>query len=97
MSLPRLFARYYTDEMLAEDRNRMAPTFDMSGDDSIPCRWWHPDMGPFCARCGSGRIDLHHGEWDFRTRTPRLWTARQRYELGLYVEPEWWHQAAGMT
>lgn len=104
--LPRLFAGCFSPEALQDDGHRLAPRFDSLGDDSVPCRWWHPDMGPYCARCGSGRIDLHDGEWSREQDGTMLgsgpyrgipWTDAQRILLGLPVEEQWWHQAAGMT
>lgn len=102
--LPRLFAGCFPPERLADDGHRLEPRFDMSGDTSVPCRWWHPDMGPFCARCGSGRMDLHDGEWvgvsllgEQRELGGAPWTDAQRAALGLQLEEQWWHQSAGMT
>lgn len=73
------------------DRNRLAPTYTSLGDDSVPCRWWHPDMGAGCARCGSERPDLHDGVWDYSGTYPnyechpRLWTDVQRWMYGMPV------------
>lgn len=46
-----------------DDGHRLEPRYESLGDASVPCRWWHPDIGGYCARCGSARIDLHAGEW----------------------------------
>jgi hypothetical protein len=94
-----------------DDGHRESPMFNSLGDDNIPCRWWHPDMGPRCARCGSGRADLHDGWWgtdeDATDEPPKIfsslgaerhgipWNDREQSLLGLDVEPKWWHQAAG--
>lgn len=88
-----------------DDGNRENPIYDYLGDDSTPCRWWHPDMGPSCARCGSDRIDLHEGRWDTIGKGPFStdpyrgipWTTVERIKLRLKVEGEWWFQAAGLT
>ena len=100
--LPRLFAGCFPPEQLADDGNRLNPTYNSLGDDSVPCRWWHPDMGPFCARCGSGRMDLHDGEWagtgTFKAGSPfhgEPWTTQQRSALGLPVEKYAGHHGYG--
>ena len=83
-----------------DDRNRLNPRREALGDDSVPCRWWHPDMVAACARCGSERPDLHDGQWWGPINGPYgpvPWTDVQRLQLGLPVEEQWWHQAAGLV
>jgi hypothetical protein len=94
---------------LPDDGDRLTPTYTALGDDSVPCRWWHHDVSPYCARCGSARMDLHDGVWDslshplgsvpFRATSdygPSPWTDVERLRLGLPVAEQWWHQAAGV-
>ncbi len=93
-----------------DDGHRLEPKFAMLGDGSVPCRWWHPDFGAYCARCGSARADLHDGVWDLPDYPPSPpapagtnkyegipWSDRQRANLGLPVAEQWWHQAAGIV
>jgi hypothetical protein len=105
---PRLYGASTSRRI--DDGHRESPYASL-GDDSVPCRWWHPDIGVRCARCGSGRADLHDGWWgtdEDATSVPPMmfsslgaerhgipWNDRERSLLGLDVEPKWWHQAAG--
>lgn len=88
----------------SDDGQRLNPRFDYCGNDNVPCIWWCRDMGGYCARCGSARIDLHKGVW-MQVDESKLfgkdmhgvpWTKKEKELLGIpLVKEEWWHQAAG--
>ena len=95
-----------TAEVGGDDGRRLHPARAHLGDDSVPCRWWHPDLVGRCARCGSARADLHDGVWGHPSgallgapdeHVGIAWTDVQRLQLGLPVDEQWWHHAAGLV